>query len=175
MSNHEPGGLTVRIDDECVDIAMTGGGSWTLPLGPVTLLDGELGRGDPPHPEQLTNALGLVHDYFDDVIGQAPSVLATPSVVSTGRHAEALAHVELGSPSIPAGYRLERAAADEVFRTLVTEPVAERRFNPGLGETDVETIVGTLCIVLAIMRRLGLGEIGIHSTRDESNQPGTSR
>ena len=175
MSNHDTGGLTLHIDADRVDIAMTGGGTWMLPLGPVTLLDGELGRGDPPHPEQLTNALGLVHDHFDDVVRQSPSMLAAPSVVATGRHAEALAHVELGHTRIPAGYLLERAAADEVFRTVVAEPLAQRRHNPGLGESDVETIVGTLCIVLAIMRRLGLGEIGILSTHDGSNETGPSR
>ncbi len=162
----EIGGLTVRVDDARVTISMAGGGAWTLPLGPRTLLDGELERADPPRPFQLTNALGVVHDYFEDVIGESPSVLATPSVAATGPHVEALAVVELGGGPIPAGYRLERADADEVFRTLVAEPVAERRFNPGLTEDHVETIIATLCIVLAIMRRLDLAEIAVPTTTE---------
>lgn len=165
-----PGGLTVHIDDRCVEITMVGGGAWTMPLGPVTLLDRELERADPPKPFHLTNALGVVHDYFDDVVGAAPSVLATPSVVLSGAHAEALARVELGGGPVPAGYRLTRADADEVFRTLVAEPVAERRFNPGLREDDIETVIGTLCIVLAIMRRLDLDGIGVAAAARETSQ-----
>lgn len=157
----DTGGLRVRVDDEQVTITMTGGGDWMLPFGPRTLLDRELERADPPQPYHLTNALGVVHDYFEDVIGAAPSVLATPSVVATGRHVEALAVVEIGGGPVPEGYELSRADAEEVFRTLVVEPVAERRFNPGLAEEHVETIVATLCIVLPIMRRLNLAAIGV--------------
>ena len=61
----------------------------------------------------------LVHDYFDDIIVEAPTVLATPSVMAIGHHAEALAHVEIGHTKVPAGYTIQRADADEVFRTLV--------------------------------------------------------
>ncbi|NND75004.1 MAG: DUF501 domain-containing protein, partial [Ilumatobacter sp.] len=159
--NTDVGGLTVHVADDRVDITMTGGGSWSLPVGPVTLLDRELERADPPGPALLTNALGIVHDHFDDVIIEAPTVLAAPSVVATGPHVDAVAHVEVGATALPAGYRLDRAAADEVFRTLVAEPVADRRFNPGLDEDHVETVVATLCVLLAIMRRLDLDAIGI--------------
>jgi hypothetical protein len=157
----DAGSIVVHIDDERVTIAMVGGGEWTLPLGPTSLLDGALERADPPKPYHLTNALGIVHDHFDDVIRMSPSLLATPAVAATGTHVEALARVELGGATIPAGYRLARADADEVFRTLVAEPIAERRFNPGLDEEHVETIVATLCIVLTIMRRLDLDGISI--------------
>ena len=86
--NPDLGGLTVAIADHRVDIAMTGGGMWEIPLGPVTLCDNELQR-DPPRPAELTNALGFVHDYFDDIIVAAPTVLATPSVMAIGHHAAA--------------------------------------------------------------------------------------
>ena len=155
------GALTVAIADERVEITMTGGGSWVIPLGPVTLCEKELAH-DPPRPAELTNALGFVHDYFDDIVVAAPSVLATPAVAATGPHAVALAHVELGHTELPAGYVLRRTDADEVFRTLVAEPRAARIDNPGLDVRDVDTVIGVLCIVLAIMRRLDLGEIAIH-------------
>ncbi len=158
--NTDPGGLTIDIGDEAVAIVMTGGGTWTIPLGPVTLADGELAN-DPPRPADLTNALGFVHDYFDDIVGASPTVLATPSVVVTGRHALALAIVEAGTSDLPADYRLHRTDADDVFRTLVAEPRAERRHNPGLGSADLDTIIGTLCIVLSIMRRLDLGHMAV--------------
>jgi len=158
--NIEPGGLTIDIDDDLVDITMAGGGAWNIPLGPVTLCAGEL-TNDPPRPADLTNALGFIHDYFDDIVGAAPTVLATPSVVITGRHAKALAEVEVGHSGPPADYRLSRVDADEVFRTLVAETRVERLHNPGLDECDVDTVIGTLCIVLSVMRRLDLDEVAL--------------
>ena len=158
--NPDPGGLTIDIADDSVAITMTGGSTWSIPLGPITLAAGELSN-DPPRPADLTNALGFVHDYFDDIVGASPSVLATPSVAAVGRHARALAGVEVGSASLPDGYQLQRVDADEVFRTLVAEPRSERLHNPGLDIAHVDTIIGTLCIVLAIMRRLDLDQMAV--------------
>ena len=134
-----PGSLFVAIGDDRVDISMTGGGAWTIPLGPQSLFDGVLEQRDKPSPSHLTNALGFIQDYFDDIVVLAPSVLAAPSITATGPHAVGLARVELG----------------------VAEPRAERLHNPGLAHSDVDTIIGTLCIVLAIMRRLDLDRLAI--------------
>jgi exopolyphosphatase/pppGpp-phosphohydrolase len=158
--NPDPGGLTMDIADDSVIITMTGGSTWNIPLGPITLAAGELSN-DPPKPADLTNALGFIHDYFDDIVGAAPSVLATPSVAAVGRHARALAGVEVGSTNLPDDYQLQRVDADEVFRTLVAEPRSERLHNPGLDTANVDTIIGTLCIVLAIMRRLDLDQMAV--------------
>jgi len=156
-----PGSLFVAIGDDRVDISMTGGGAWTIPLGPQSLFDGVLEQRDKPSPSHLTNALGFIQDYFDDIVVLAPSVLAAPSITATGPHAVGLARVELGTEHVPTGYHLQRTDADEVFRTLVAEPRAERLHNPGLAHSDVDTIIGTLCIVLAIMRRLDLDRLAI--------------
>ena len=169
--NTDPGGLTVHIDDEQVIVVMTGGATWTFPVGTSTLLDNELERADPPKPAHLTNALGLVHDHFDDIIVEAPSVLATPSVVVTGHHAESLARTETGRHELAARTAVSRADADEVFRTMVAEPIDDRRHNPGLDEAHVETIEPTLRIVLSIMRRLGLDHVDVLA----SGQPQPSR
>ena len=155
------GALFLAIGDDRVDISMTGGGAWTIPLGPQSLFDGVLEQRDKPSPSHLTNALGFIHDYFDDIAMEAPSVLAAPSVTATGPHAVGIARVELGHEHVPTDYHLQRADADDVFRTLVTEPRAQRLDNPGLASSDVDTIIGTLCIVLAIMRRLDLGRLAI--------------
>ncbi len=155
-----PGSLTLAIHDHLVAISMTGGGTWQIPLGPVSLHEREL-VNDPPQPADLTNALGFIHDYFDDIVGAAPMVLAAPGVRATGTHARSLAHVEIGGTTIPAGYAIRRADADELFRTLVAEPRSDRLHNPGLDPAHVDTIIATLCIVLAIMRRLDLGDIAI--------------
>ena len=151
-----PGTLTVTIHDRELNIEVIGGGSHTLPVGPLTLLAGALSDGDPPPPASLTNALGLVHDHLDDLLIAAPSIAAATVVVIAGTHAEAMARVEIGSADIPIGYELLRADADEVFRTLAVESANERRHNPGLPDDHVESIVATCCVILGIMRRLDL-------------------
>ena len=155
-----PGTLMVHIDDRSLTIEVVGGAVHTLPVGPLTLLDGPLLGGDPPPPASLTNALGLVQDHLDDLFIEAPSIAATPGVVATGPHAEALARVEIGADEIPVGYELIRADADEVFRTLAVETITERRHNPGLSDDHVESILATCCVILGIMRRLELR--GLH-------------
>lgn len=51
---------------------------------------------------------------------------------------------------------LTRAAAEDVFRTLATEPIEDRRHNPGLEPGRVDVIVGGCCILQAILRFFGL-------------------
>jgi len=163
-----PGTLVVIVDDRSTHIQMVGGGEWSVPVGPVGLVENELERSDRPAPEQLTNALGVVTDHLDDVIRESSLVLAAPAVEFAGQHALALAHVELGSADVPADYELHRADADEVFRTLVSEPRAQRLHNPGLDPAHVDTIVATCCVVLAVMRRLELSSVGITNHVDAS-------
>ncbi|RLE26530.1 MAG: hypothetical protein DRJ50_00695 [Actinobacteria bacterium] len=159
--NEQPGGLTVSIEDCSIGVSVTGGASFELPLGPQTLLEGPLESADPPSATHLSNALGLVHDHLDDILIEAPTIAAAPSVVAIGEHAVALAHVEIGEQALPAGYKLRRSDTDELFRTLVAEPIAQRQFNPGLEPDHVASIIGTCCVILGIMRRLDLQEIAI--------------
>ena len=156
-----PGSLTVAMDDRETTISMVAGGEWTLPIGPVSLVDRELERADRPAPAQLTNALGIVADHLDDVVRESAMVLDAPTIVFTGRHAVGLGRVEFGAEALPADYTLARVDADEVFRTLVAEPIADRLHNPGLDPADVETVIGACCVVLAVMRRLERSEIMI--------------
>ena len=161
MINPQPGGLTITIDDRQTSVAVTGGATFTLPIGPRTLLDGPLEHADPPPPANLTNAFGLVHDHLDDLIMESPSIAVCPSVVFVGAHARSMASVELGRHEVPEGYELVRADADEVFRTVALETRDDRRHNPGLSEDHVDSIVGTCCVILGFMRRLELHGVGI--------------
>jgi exopolyphosphatase/guanosine-5'-triphosphate,3'-diphosphate pyrophosphatase len=156
-----PGTLTVGIDHAMLTVDVAGGARHLVPVGPLTLLAGPLRGSDPPLPADLTNALGLIHDHLDDLLLEAPSLAATPAVIVVGPYAHALACVEIGSDLVPDGYGLQRADADEVFRTLASEPPADRRHNPGLADDHVESIVATCCVILAIMRRLQLREVQI--------------
>lgn len=156
-----PGALSVSVDDRHTTLSIVGGDAWTMPIGVATLVERELEQADRPAPAQLTNALGIVTDHLDDVLREAPTVVAARPVACVGPHAIGLARVELGLDVVPAEYTLSRADADEVFRTLVAEPSAERLHNPGLDPAQVHTIVATCCVVLAVMRRLELDAIGI--------------
>jgi exopolyphosphatase/pppGpp-phosphohydrolase len=162
-----PGELTIALDDSSTTIRMIGGGSWTIPVGPLSLVEGELERAARPSAAQLTNALGIVTDYLDDVIRESPIVAASPVVTITGDHARVLAQVEVGRDYVPSGYVLERTDADEVFRTLVAEPITERLYNPGLPASHVETVIGACCVVLAVMRRLELTSVGVIAVLSE--------
>jgi len=157
----EPGTIVLHLGDHTVDLAVTGGGDYELPVGPMALVDGPLEHADVPAPAQLTNAIALVQDHLDDLLIEAPSLAAAPAIVASGDHVRALAMVELGADRVPAGYRLERRDADEVFRTLVAEPPADRAANPGLPTSHVESIIGTCCVILGIMRRLDLRHVDI--------------
>ena len=157
------GSLIVRIDDRSISLTTGGGEDWMLPVGVVTLLDGPLELADRPNPEQLANALGAASDHLEDVLVESPMVGAATQLTITGPHADMIARVELGLDHVPPGYMPERAAADEVFRTLVAEPRGERIHNPGLAADHVDSVVATCCIVLALMRRLNLQRVHIRA------------
>jgi exopolyphosphatase/guanosine-5'-triphosphate,3'-diphosphate pyrophosphatase len=59
------------------------------------------------------------------------------------------------------GMALTKDAAEDVFRTLATERLADRVHNPGLTVERAGVIVGGCCILVAIMRRLGLDNITV--------------
>lgn len=129
-----------------------------LPVGIDTLAN-DLALSDPPRPEALTNAIGVVFDHFDDVVRALPAVLGS-AVDVTGPEATAIAAVEVGGPaSLP--FVLSREAAEDVFRTLATESHRQRAHNPGLDPLLVGTVVAGCCAVVAVMRRLQLDEVTV--------------
>jgi exopolyphosphatase/guanosine-5'-triphosphate,3'-diphosphate pyrophosphatase len=127
----------------------------SVDVGSVRLTEAEL-ASDPPRPEELTNAIGLVLDHLDDVIRELPSVLDVAAIVGIGGTITTVAAVEIGASSPPGlhGFELRRDAVEDVFRTLATERLADRIHNPGLPTSRAGVIVGGLCVLVAVMRRL---------------------
>jgi exopolyphosphatase / guanosine-5'-triphosphate,3'-diphosphate pyrophosphatase len=117
---------------------------------------------DPPLPEELVNAIGIISDHVDDVVRELPDELASAQLVvsMTGAVLTAIAAVEVGStPQLP--FRLHRAAAEDVFRTVATEARADRACNPGLDPTLVDSIVAGCCVVVGVMRSLELDAVTV--------------
>ena len=125
-----------------------------LPVHPRSLVDDELSAHDPPSPSSLTNALGLVTDHLDDVLRERPEIFDLPQLCLSGDEAWHLACVERGTADLKSDVTIERDDLEDLFRTLATEPRAERVHNPALRAERVDLIVATCCTALAIMRRL---------------------
>ncbi len=138
---------------------------WTaeLPWGVVNLTSAEFAGTDPPSPVQLTNALGAVGDEFDDIVRSHSDLIDIAAVTFSGPLASTLARLEAGSDDVINGFVLPRDAAEEIFRTVATEAAPDRACNPGLPREHVDTVVAACCIVLTVMRRLHLDQVGMAS------------
>jgi len=143
---------------EQVTAVRTDGYELLAPVGARLLSEATL-LGDPPRPEELTNAIGAMVDHLDDVVRERPDVIGAEVCVS-GPEVLAIAAVELGHDA-PLPIELGREAIEDVFRTLATERATDRRHNPGLPGALVGTVVAGCCILVALMRRLHLDSITV--------------
>ena len=50
------------------------------------------------------------------------------------------------------------AGFTDVFRTLATESLEDRKFNPGLEEQRADVIVGGCCVLVSVFRYFGFDE-----------------
>ena len=123
----------------------------SVPIGTATL-QREF-HHDPPWAEELTNAVGAVVDHMEDVEREAPAVVLADRVEIAGGLVRVVADVEVGGTAV-LPFELSREAAEDVFRTLVTEHSADRALNPGLPADAVEPVLGTVCAVVGVMRFL---------------------
>ena len=134
----------------------------SFPFGTVVLTESHLSH-DPPRPEELTNAIGFVTDFMDDLIRDHPEVLSATRVVGVAGSIVTIAAVEIGLQEFDAtalhGARMTRENVEEVFRTLATETLANRKFNPGLPADRADVIVGGCCVLVGVMRKLRIPEI----------------
>ena len=134
----------------------------SFPVGTVVLTESHL-HHDPPRPEELTNAIGFVTDFMDDLIRDHPEVLNATRVVGVAGSIVTIAAVEIGLQEFDAaaihGTRMTRENVEEVFRTLATETLADRKFNPGLPADRADVIVGGCCVLVGVMRKLRIPEI----------------
>jgi exopolyphosphatase/guanosine-5'-triphosphate,3'-diphosphate pyrophosphatase len=137
-------------------------GVLSIDVGCVRLTEAWL-HSDPPAPEELSQAISVVHAYLDDVDRDLPAVGQARTLIGTAGTVTTVAAVEIGlptyDPEVLHHFRLTRAAAEDVFRTLATEPAAERRHNPGLEPARVDVIVGGAAVLVSIMRRWGFDEM----------------
>jgi exopolyphosphatase/guanosine-5'-triphosphate,3'-diphosphate pyrophosphatase len=136
----------------------------SIPFGAVNITEAELHR-DPPRPEELTNAISLVSDAVDDVAHNFPLIGHVERVVGVAGTIVTVAAVEIGQktfdPLALHKLKLSREAVEDVFRTLATEPLSDRVFNPGLPRDRADIIVGGCCVLVAVMRRLQISELTV--------------
>jgi exopolyphosphatase/guanosine-5'-triphosphate,3'-diphosphate pyrophosphatase len=148
---------------------------------PAALVSMDVGSGrltetqlpsDPPRPEELSNAIAIVQDHLEEALRTLPSIDAVgpPTIVGVGGTVTTVAAVELGLSRADSTkgdsdavdvvdaalhhFHLSRDAAEDVFRTLAREPLADRVHNPGLPRARADIIVGGCCIVVSVLRRL---------------------
>jgi exopolyphosphatase / guanosine-5'-triphosphate,3'-diphosphate pyrophosphatase len=140
----------------------TAEGVHSMNVGAVRVTETEL-HHDPPQPEELTNALGVVEDRLDDAVRLVPAIEDLRTLVGVGGTITNVAAIEIGLAVYDRDrvhhFRLSRAAAEDVFRTLATEPLADRKHNPGLQPGRADIIVGGCVVLVGIMRRLHVPEL----------------
>lgn len=113
-------------------------------------------HSDPPAPEELSQAISVVHAHLEDVAREVPAVKEVRRFVGLAGTVATMAAVEIGLPEYDRDrihhFVLTRAAAEDVFRTLATERLADRVWNPGLERDRAEVIVGGAAVLVAVMR-----------------------
>jgi exopolyphosphatase/guanosine-5'-triphosphate,3'-diphosphate pyrophosphatase len=137
-------------------------GVMSVDVGCVRLTEKFL-EHDPPRPEELTACISFTDAYLDDVVREIPAVAGARTLVGVAGTVTTVAAVEIGLLTYDRDrihhFTLTRDAAEDVFRTLATEPRAQRIHNPGLEEARADVIVGGCCVLVAILRRFGFDEM----------------
>jgi len=117
---------------------------------------------DPPLPEELSNCISVVEQYLDDVAREVPTAGMATRFVGLAGTVTNVAAVEIGlaeyDPEAIHHFVLTKEAAEDVFRTLATESVEDRKHNPGLEEQRADVIVGGCCVLVEIFRYFGFEE-----------------
>ena len=133
-------------------------GLCSIDIGCVRLTEQYL-HGDPPTPEELSQAVTVVRDHLADVDRLVPDARRARTLVGTAGTVWTMAAIELGVDAARSDlidhFVLTRTAAEDVFRTLATEPIARRRHNPGLDRGRVDVIVGGAIVVVGVLRHFG--------------------
>jgi len=133
-------------------------GLCSIDIGCVRLTEQYL-HGDPPTPEELSQAVTVVRDHLADVDRLVPDARRARTLVGTAGTVWTMAAIELGVDAARSDlidhFLLTRTAAEDVFRTLATEPIARRRHNPGLDPGRVDVIVGGAIVVVGVLRQFG--------------------
>ena len=119
-------------------------------------------HSDPPSPEELSQAISVIHAYLDDVTREVPATLDAARLVGLAGTVSTMAAVEIGLAEYDRDrihhFVLTHEAAEDVFRTLALEKRADRVHNPGLEEARADVIVGGAAILVTIMRHFDFAE-----------------
>jgi exopolyphosphatase/guanosine-5'-triphosphate,3'-diphosphate pyrophosphatase len=132
----------------------------SLEVGAVRLTEAYL-TSDPPLPEELVNAIADVQDLVAEACRDVPQFRRAARIIGCSGTIRTIAAVELGLAKVPNGFELTRAAAEDVFRTLATENLADRAHNPGLSAHRADIIVAGCCILVGILRSLEIDTITV--------------
>lgn len=139
----------------------------SLDIGSVRLTEKYI-HHDPPAPEELAACLSVTELHLDDAMRAIPALSGPCRLVGVAGTITTVAAVELGL----ADYDRERVhhfvltkdAAEDVFRTLATEALADRVHNPGLHPGRADVIVAGVCILVRIMRYFDFEECLVSET-----------
>lgn len=134
----------------------------SLDIGCVRLTEKYV-EHDPPRPEELVACLSITEAHLDDVAREMPQSMHARTFVGLAGTVSAAAAVEIGLAEYDRDqihhFRLSKEAAEDVYRTLVTEARDDRIHNPGLEEARADVIVGGMCVLVQIMRYFGIDEL----------------
>jgi exopolyphosphatase/guanosine-5'-triphosphate,3'-diphosphate pyrophosphatase len=116
-------------------------------------------HSDPPAPDELASCLQVLEIHWDDVLRAIPHAAEATTFVGLAGTVSTVAAVELGLRHYDREkihhFELSKTAVEDVFRTLATEPLADRVHNPGLERERADVIVGGCCVLVSIMRTFG--------------------
>lgn len=142
-------------------------GSASLDIGAVRITERFL-PSDPHTPQELHAAVSVVNLYLDDLDRDSPAWRAHRTLVGVAGTITTVAAVEIGLATYDRNavhhFVLTSAAAEDVFRTLATESLADRKHNPGLDPARADVIVGGCVVLVAILRRLGARHLLVSQT-----------
>jgi len=152
-----------------------GGGSTEFVVGtdaPEGLLSVDIGcvrltemwlHSDPPTAEELSQAVHVVREHLADVLREVPAVTTAKTLVGLAGTVSTFAMVEQGLAEYDRDkvhhFRLTKDAAEDVFRTLATEPAPDRRHTRALEPGRVDVIVGGAVILVSVLRTFGFDEM----------------
>lgn len=134
----------------------------SLDIGCVRLTEQYL-HSDPPSAEELSQAVSVVRAHLGDVDRLLPAARDARTLVGLAGTVTTFAALEMGLPEYDPDrihhFRLTHEAAEDVFRTLATEPAARRAHNPGLEPGRVDVIVGGAVVLVCVFRHFGFEEM----------------
>ncbi|MEM8705589.1 MAG: Ppx/GppA phosphatase family protein [Actinomycetota bacterium] len=134
----------------------------SLDIGCVRLTEKYV-EHDPPRPEELVACLSITEAHLDDVAREMPQIGHAKTFVGLAGTVSTAAAVELGLEHYDRDqihhFVLTKEAAEDVYRTLVTESREDRLHNPGLEEARADVIVGGMCILVRVMRYFDIEEL----------------